>query len=512
MSLDWNELRKKIAEKQDIALFDEAVKCYQGGAFRMAYIAIWICVAESLRNKILVMSQKDSVADEIIKEIEELEARHAPTDRLILNKSKELGILDDSSYLQIEHILTMRNIYAHPYNIGPIPKEVELAFIHAIEKVLSVPPLLRKPYIEYLLKNLQNNRHFIDDVEEKVIKFAQDITNKISPSLYPYTLKGLFYRLNEVINDPDKKIFRNRIIWFARAFIDQIKPNFNEAQWGLRDKFNDFPKAITQIFSENSFWDMAPGDVQDGILGCLLYPEEEVDGKKLVLTAPDENVKQAFLLYKNDKLTDRQKERFLNWIEAQKLYNLARWGIPLEYYIDRVIQALSSHNWYTQNPAASCLWDLGPDAMKNISSERLVQLGRNILQAADGLSRDAISFIKKTIDNEVKWPKSFIKGILLESFVNENLEFRCKYNYLYEALLITIRFSLEDSSDLFKDLLQKINTSTPKFGKDFYHGEKEAIERIDSLLPELSDKELEIYKEILLELRANLEARLKKTH
>jgi len=500
MTFKWEDLRKQIADKQDFALYDEAVKCYKNNAFRMAYIAIWICIAESLRNKMSIMAQKDSVVDDIMKKIEECESKHQPPDRLILGKAKDLGIIDDSSYPQIEHILIMRNIYAHPYNTAPIPEEVKVAFINAINKVLSVPAFLRKPYIDNLLENLQQNRHFMDDVEEKVIKFAEEVTTKIAPNLYPYIFKGLTYQLNNVLGDPDKNIFQNRLIWFVRTFIKQSKPDFSNAKWRLKEKFNDFPKVVTKIFSEIYLWNMIPENIQDGVLGWMLYPEEEIDGKKTIITTSYESAKLVFSLYQNKKLTKRQGERFLEWIEKEEISNLGRWSIPLEYYVDRVIESLLSHNWYVQNPAAYCLWDLGESGMQNISSPKLEQLGRNILQSADGGARQSISFIKNMLTKNILWPKSFIKGLFYELFINENLNFRCKYRLLYDVLCVINYLYSEDIAELCNSLTDDIKNSTLKFGKDFDYGEEDAIEQLNKFISEL-DKESIIYKKWLLNLR-----------
>lgn len=509
MAINLNELRKRICEKQDLFLFDEAVKCFKSKALRMAYIAIWICVAESLRNKISIIAQRDKVADDVLREIEKVESRHMSPDRFILDKSKELGILDDSAFLQLEHLLAMRNIYAHPYNIGPILQEAELAFIQASDKVLSAPALLRKPYIDKLFENLSNNRHFIDNLEEKVIQFAQDVTGKIIPVLYPYMLKGLLYRLDTVVRDPDKAIFKDRIVWFTRALVNQIKPNFTEPEWKLKEKFDDFPMAVTLIFSNISLWELIPEDIQDGILGWLLEPVEIVDGKSVILVSSRESVQQALLLFKKGKLTTRQQERFLGWIEAEELSFLTLWSIPLELYVDKVINKLSIHNWYVdQNPAASCLWNIGPVGMKSTPIEKLEVLGRNLFQAADGNSHDSIAFLKNSIAQGIKWPSDFSRGILLEAFVNEDLKFRCKHEYIDDAILIAVRSSQGTSIELFNDLLQKIIGSTPKYGDDVFHGEKEAIEKINLVIAQLTQDELTTYQKVLLEIRKNLEDRI----
>lgn len=501
---NWSKLTEKIYDKQDIALFEEAKKCFKTKAFRMAYIAIWICIAESLRNKITIMAQKDSVASIIVKKIQEKEDNHYPVDSFILEKSKKIGILDDAPFQKIKQILNMRNIYAHPYNMGPKREEVELAFIHAVEEVLSTPPLLRKPYIEKLLKNLKDNRHYLVDLEEKVVRFANDVIDKIAPHLYPYMFKGIIFNLDKVNKDPDKKIFQNRLIWFSRTFINNIKPDFSDVKWRLNDKFDDFPEAVTQILSDSRFWDMIPEDIQDKMLGWLLYPIDKEDGEGIVIQADRENVQAVFSYYNDGKLTSHQKERFLKWCEEKDLKDLGSYAIPPKIYIDRIISDLASHNWYTQNPAALCLWNLGPNSIEGIPENKLELLGRNILQSAEGDAIKSKSFLDDTIRESVKWPKFFIKGILYESFLNNESKFRCKYECLYKTLIIVMRCSKEGSEDILKDLLKDIERSTLKYGSTFTSGEKEAISKIEKVLTDLQGEEKSKFGELLVKLRSKL--------
>ena len=502
MRFDFKVFRKKISEKQDFALFDEIEKCYKTNALRMAYIATWIAIAESLRNKIAVMAEKDSLADKAKMNIEESENKHFAVDRLILDKAKELSIISDVDYPQIEYILTMRNLYAHPYNIAPTIQEVELAIAHAVEKVLSVPPLLRKPYIDKLMERLQKDRNFIDDLPEKIQSFTLDVTPRFAPHLYPYTLKCLLYRLSSVITDPDKIIFAKRITCFARTFIGQVKPNFNHSEWDLSEKFNDFPEAISEIFKDSQLWKLLPESIQDRALGWLLYPPNIIassNGKEYEQLPSAENVYSSLMLFKDKHLTPRQEIRFQEWVGKSKLEYVKMWRIPLEYYVDRVIKTLAVRNYYVQNPAASCLWALGPTGMDNISSDKKNLLGRNILQSADGGAKDSQMLLKNSLLKKILWPRDFIKGILYECFINEKLEFRCKHEYLEDALLCTIRCIDSNEPSLFAELLKDIGIAKPKFGEVFLYKE-ETLSVIIKITSVLSSEENSKYLRYLTDL------------
>lgn len=477
----FGKLRKTIEDEQDYALFDETIKCYRTGAYRMAYIGTWIAIAESLKNKFKLMAERDNVADQIVKKIEELESKHSPPDRFILNEAKKINIIDDVAFEKIEHIFTMRNLFAHPYNIAPTAKETRNAITTAIDKVLSVPPLLRKPYINDLLNNLQKNRHYIDDSEEKVTKFATDVTNRISPHLYPYLLKALFYRLNETINDCDKNIFVTRLVWFSQTFISHVKPDFSENVWDLRRKFDDFQKAVSIILVSVDIWDLIPENIQDSIISYLLFPENGFEPWTL---------RSAFILFKNKKLTHSQEEHLKKRFRELKAIDMAGAEIPLEYYADKIIDPLSSHNWYSQNPAAKLLWNIGPNAMEGVSENILEELGRNILQSAEGDAGESVEFLRNMLtSSSIKWPESFIRGLLYECFLDDNNEFRYKCTHIYKAILIAIRCSKGNSIDLFNTLIADIDKSEFKYAKPTSEDTRKAVEELKKVIGELQDKE-----------------------
>ena len=275
MASKWEQLRQSICSENDKIIFDEAVRCLKAGAFRMAYIAAWISIAESLKGKLRTLAEKDEVADKILAEIETKEKQFIPQDRTILERTKEIGIIDDISYRQLEPILKMRNLFAHPYHTAPNRNETISALELAVNKVLSIPPLFNKPYIDYLLEKLEKDKHYLDDLRQRVESFAQEITPRVTSRVYPYMLKGLFFKLNAVLYDPDRVFIRNRLIWFTRAYIAVVRPDFVASQWSLRKKFEDFPWAVTVVIASKSVWSLIPTDVQDSVMSLLLYPDTD---------------------------------------------------------------------------------------------------------------------------------------------------------------------------------------------------------------------------------------------
>ena len=94
--------------------------------------------------------------------------------------------------------------------------------------------------------------------------------------------------------------------------------------------------------------------------------------------------------------------------------------------IGNIVSMLKSYNWYTQNDAIVNFERISPNV---INKNDLFVIGRNLLQAAIGGSKNAINFlkddnklIKYTIDNE----NHLLNGILFEIYFNRDGQFRYK--------------------------------------------------------------------------------------
>ncbi|OLC61003.1 MAG: hypothetical protein AUH89_03125 [Ktedonobacter sp. 13_1_40CM_4_52_4] len=99
--------------------------------------------------------------------------------------------------------------------------------------------------------------------------------------------------------------------------------------------------------------------------------------------------------------------------------------------------------------------------------EQQEELGRNILQAADGSSRSALAYLSAVRRDPSDLEQPFLKGLIFEAFVNERLEFRFK-----EERMAVILDLLTNQKDIEAELVEAIDASTPKswiFEKDYRH-------------------------------------------
>ncbi len=93
--------------------------------------------------------------------------------------------------------------------------------------------------------------------------------------------------------------------------------------------------------------------------------------------------------------------------------------------ITQIIQALRSHNWYTQNPAIKKIFGLD---WSKVTPDQLFVLGRNIYQCACGEEKRAFEIVKNLRREMATFPlevaEHLINGIFYEVYFNPEGEFR----------------------------------------------------------------------------------------
>lgn len=93
--------------------------------------------------------------------------------------------------------------------------------------------------------------------------------------------------------------------------------------------------------------------------------------------------------------------------------------------ITQIIEALRSHNWYTQNPAIEKIFELN---WGEVTPDQLFVLGRNIYQCACGGERRAFEIVDNLRREMAKFPlevaEHLINGMLYEVYFNPEGEFR----------------------------------------------------------------------------------------
>jgi hypothetical protein len=119
-------------------------------------------------------------------------------------------------------------------------------------------------------------------------------------------------------------------------------------------------------------------------------------------------------------------EQLEKQVAALPLNELAGLDFPAGPLAARLIDEMRSHNWHRQNEACRALANLGPAWCSRLDQSLQEQLGRNVLQSAEGDAKDASWLLTRIGFAVDDWPRWFLYGIAAECVVNDYGRLRLK--------------------------------------------------------------------------------------
>lgn len=468
-------LRNNIFNPNDKILFDEAVKCISQKAYRAGFIMVWICAAESLRAKIVELAFKDSEAGRVLGEIKKCEQQNISPDKVILDRSEELGLLDKDEHKKLEHIRDMRNSYAHPTGIAPSLNELSTAFHQVCSYILNRPAQLKYGYVGNLINSMFFNRHFLDDDEIKITEFTIGIAHRLHPEVLPYLVK----KICESYDVSSEDLIKRRAICFVSTLLKELKPNLKEESWAIIMILDQHPRVASLFLGHPEIWENLPQQAKDMCFGHLIEPTRK-DGT--VVNPSPHRIKRLKGLERAGCLSEKQLEKFNETLQKLPYESLISADMEIGDVIPRIISDLESHNWYAQNPAIDAIQNFGIKKISNLSRTEQEELGRNILQAAEGHSGSATNMVMVEL-KDLELPEAFVKGLLKECFTNEKYEFRLKVRLIKHILeIVTFHQNLKN---IVNNVVEDITKSTPGFAFD-ENDIDSVVSIIDQFMPSLS--------------------------
>ncbi len=480
------ELREKIIDRNDKLFFDEIVGCIEVGSYRAAYVMIWVIICESLKNKLKIMSNKDSSVKKAYDAI-----KKSNKDYDIIDQSKNIKLITNEEFHKLNSIRVSRNCYAHPNGVSPKREEVLCDLRNAVEIVLSKKPQFLYKYISDYINRVSSDPYFLGygsnaDILNETNKFIENL----NPNTLEFTLKKLFEKSERLFvdsHDINSEICKKNCLIFTENLILKF---FKDGENFDEDYFLDnFTLTACTLFSNIKIWNNL---TEKSKSRTFYYFKDKFD--KLF-------IKKFYKLYIENSLEEYQINELLECISNSAEYNsLLIANLDYYLYFDRILNDLKSHNWYIQNPAILFLLNLD---LTKFSSNQLEILGRNILSAAFGNAIEAINFISEQIFNKgcEELPYSLIKGIMLEMFVNEKMEFRFK-DYNFKKFMDFAVMKYEKSYDLFNDINHEIKCS---FVKNYNFTEfSNIIQKLNSLNSNLiKSTQIIEFKKNIIKLRCS---------
>ncbi|MEI7831990.1 MAG: hypothetical protein WCJ56_02160 [bacterium] len=441
----------RIVDDIDRPLFEEAVKVASVGASRSAYLMIWLSCAEALKRRFREAAKRDNAAGKIIGEIEEKEVHQKAVDKYILDKAKDYGLISEFGHHELMHVYSSRCIFGHPYEEAPTEEQLLHAAAMVIDFVLSQPLKLRQGYGRQVISSLIGEINFLDDQEEVVLQYADTTLFRIDESLYPWLMHSYWEELEKIANDPTFGICFRRGVSFSYAILARSTCEiFSAEEW--HTMAITYPSISIAVLADERYFD-GVGDLTRDFLVSELLTRGDHDPIFL---------NQLQKLDHADMLTDRQQERLHTFIAQPSYSNITQGNITLVFNYPKTIDDLKSHDWYKQNPAVNYIRLQGTSQVGLLKRNQQVELGRNILQAAEGNANSAVGFIAGFTSQKTQWPIGLIQGMLLECFTNERQEFRLKV-YVIDFLLRYIdTIAVPVQRRLVKKVVESIQASKLK--------------------------------------------------
>lgn len=460
-TMDLSRYAKNILSPEDHPLFDEAVEAGKAGIFRAAYLMIWLSCAESLKRRFREAQKRDGAAGKIIGEIESNEREHKAVDKFVLAKAHEYGFVSDSGHTVLTHIYEMRCLYGHPYEVAPSQEQVSHAAAMVVEHVLSKPVKLRHGFGNQLLESLTEERSFLDDQQAAVDAFAKDILPRLDESIHGWLLDKYWTILEKIAGDSSLSVFFHRGIWFSRKMLMEIGVDiFSHDDWHNRS--SKFPTVLVHVCGITDVFKEIGPRAQDSLVGLILA---ESGTRASVLTHLER-------LNNDGALTERQHDRFVEHVSKMEISTIRSAGLRTLTCYRKLIDAMKSRNWYVQNPAIDIVVSNGPDQAAELSEGQQVNLGRNILQCAEGGENSACKFLEELSKDSSSWPFNVLRGITLESFTNENNEIRFKSSHLGRVLSVLDHLESDLRDQIISGITASVDAGTPKDWVNHGHFEK----------------------------------------
>lgn len=438
-----------INNEADLPLIIDAAKAATVGAYRAAYIMVWLACAESLKRRFREAAERDNQAGQILARIETMEREHKAIDKVLLDKSEEYGFLSSSDHTILRQIYELRSIYAHPYEQGPSQEKLIDATASVVGIVLSKPVKLRHGFGVQLLQSLLHERIFLDDQESSVDAFVQSILPRIDDNINIWLLEKYWGDLEQIADDPTMAILFRRGIWFSQAMLTTIGTSiFPHETW--HDRLVRFPKTLMQVCSAPGLFQGIGYHAQNSLVGLIL---EEFKVHPTIIKCLEQ-------LEADEALSQRHRERFLEAIAALNIAALRAAGLSTKRCYDRLVAAMTSRDWHVQNPAIAFLASNGPEQAKQLTAEQQENIGRNVLQSADGGAFEAADFLDMLSSAPEQWPFDIVRGVALEPFANEAHKIRIKDYQLHLVLSIIDRLDEAQRDTVIVEIVEVVRTGT----------------------------------------------------
>ena len=493
---DYSNYRYWINDVKDDAdkeLFNEIITCIDTESYRSAAVMIWVLCAESLQKRLKQLAQNNK---SIKKDLKTWNKDKNEAELLKLCKKHDL--ISDSDCNHLNLIRKARNRYAHPNNVAPEKNRVLAYLFFALNSVLSKSSQYSYLEAKNLLNLLLSDPIQLGNKNTLQIRsYSRNLISKLNPNIHEPILKLLFKLTEKLFNDFN--VEKQKCIDIGLILIKELILADNEIidESKCSEFLNNSKITSCNVFSEIEIWELIDENTRYKTFKYSSNFESEIFSEIDFITT-------FHKLNENDLLDTNLKEDFNKILDETPIDLVLNCDISTETKFEKIINNFKSYDWYIQNPTAKLVRQIN---LNQFNDKQLEIIGRNLLQAADGGSRGSktsIEYILRNYNNNI--PKSLIKGIAFEVFVNEKNEFRLKENYFRK---IIIAISRDEFHSIYNELLDAIKNSNAKNNR-FYQftesirklqlvNDKLKMDKIDKIIKTIEKSRCKSIKKIIYE-------------
>ena len=164
----------------DGILFEEAVRCFEQGAYRAALVMTWLAIAEGLRYRLGIAARRD-----------------------------------------LAHIRDQRNHYAHPRGESPSRAQVLAALDAAVRIVLSRPAQHGKEWTDALVKRAATDRTFFPRDPDGLRAYAREIDPLLTGEARQHLARAAVTGLDQLATDPARSDLAAKVAILAGAILER---------------------------------------------------------------------------------------------------------------------------------------------------------------------------------------------------------------------------------------------------------------------------------------------------
>lgn len=438
----------KIQNEEDKILINDAIKLADSGFLRASYIMSFLACIESLKRRFIELGKKDSSIGRINTEIKNKEERHESVEKFVIDKAKQLMLIDDIEKSKLEYFWGMRSVYSHPYEQNPSYLDCQHIINSIFDIVLSKPLLIRKGILSSIINRITTEESYLRNDYDDIDNFVKELFVRVDESCYSYFWGKVIDSIENSPIEEHKSVCYLRQVQICKSLLKNFGYNKIFKDDSEIENFIYQHKIATVLFlTEVEVFRILSSRLQDIVFRILIEKEK---GRKLNK------------LYKNNLLSDTNIAELKNYISTKRSNELVKFSSTLT--IERIINELKSYVWDRQNAVYSVLKSEDFYESLSLCSENLqIELGRNILQA----STSAFSiedFLSELVDIVFgnKYPINVKKGIVFECFINERKRIRAKLDTLCYVEKIFSSMETTERDSIITELNSLIDNAIEK--------------------------------------------------